>query len=112
MYVTGAHYVTYIRTSLSLMSRRSIVVCARIDRSLTKALATLVGVERPHVIGLQETKIQTQHVQEMTDQLEQLLPDYTTFCELCFLFLMFSCSHDLFGRITFNRVTHNVLNLG
>lgn len=50
-----------------------------------QALATLIDREKPHVLGLQETKLQEEHVEESTDRFASILPDYTTYCALCVL---------------------------
>ncbi|CAM9658539.1 unnamed protein product [Discosporangium mesarthrocarpum] len=43
-----------------------------------QALVDMISEERPHIIGLQETKIQVIHEEEMTNQFRELLPDYET----------------------------------
>lgn len=46
-----------------------------------QALVDLIAREKPHVFGLQETKIQDQHVDDVRRDLSGLLGDYKTFCE-------------------------------
>lgn len=41
----------------------------------------MVMREEPHVLGLQETKIQEHHVPGLSEELAELLPDYKTFCK-------------------------------